>query len=490
MKKSIIFTFILFLLLSAVGCGAKDELQEVSKNLSHYNINIDFDVENKSAECSQTVLYVNNSTDILRQVKFHLYPQFFEEGATSCVISSTKLNDAYPNGMSYAEFEVTRVVVDGVDAGILYEGEHDGILNVPLNNSLVPNDNVEIVIDYNFVMPNCQHRFGYGDDTINLANFYPIACVYDKGEFSVNPYNANGDPFYSDIANYAVNLTVDDRQVVASTGEQTIISNRDGKTEYLIKEIAVRDFACVMSDKFEVINTSYKDTTIEYYYYNDANAQRSLQAGVDAIATFSRFGDYPYQRFSIVQADFVHGGMEYPGLIYISDVIKNEDDYLNVIIHETAHQWWYAMVGNDEYTEPWLDEALTEYSTILFYDMNDGYNFNHADMIKASKENYTLFITVYKDVLGDIDTSMRPVDEYDTEPEYTYCTYVKGVLMFDSLYSLVGEKDFLSALERYFKDNKYTNATVQDLITSFEDECRVDLDEFFSSWLDGKVVIR
>ena len=38
-----------------------------------------------------------------------------------------------------------------------------------------------------------------------------------------------------------------------------------------------------------------------------------------------------------------------------------------VTVHETAHQWWYGVVGNDQIDEPWLDEALTEYSTILYY---------------------------------------------------------------------------------------------------------------------------
>ena len=39
-----------------------------------------------------------------------------------------------------------------------------------------------------------------------------------------------------------------------------------------------------------------------------------------------------------------------------------------LIAHETAHQWWYSVIGNDEINEPWLDEALTEYSTILYFE--------------------------------------------------------------------------------------------------------------------------
>lgn len=489
MKKFLISLSVFILLITCTACGRKDNLDEISMNLSNYEINIEFDNATKSAKCSETIAYVNNTDEILREVKFHLYPQFFEEGATSTILSSTKYNMAYTNGMSYADFDVTRVLVSGSDTGVVYEGEHDGILSVALSNSLIPDEVVEITIDFNFTLPNCQHRFGYGDDTINLGNFYPIVCVYENGAFNTNPYNANGDPFYSDMANYVVNLTTDNNLVVAGTGTKSVTKGE--QTTYEFKQKAVRDFAIVMSEKFEIVTAKCDETIIEYYYYNDTNKDNSLKAGVDAIKTFSKkFGDYPYETFSIVQADFVHGGMEYPTLVIISDAVENTDDYMNVIIHETAHQWWYGVVGNDEYAYPWLDEALTEFSTVLFYVYNEGYNFTHDEMIDASKDNYTLFVTVYKDVLGNIDTSMRAVNEYDTEPEYTYCTYVKGVLMFDSLYSLVGEKDFIEALNTYYEDNKYTNATPKDLISAFELVCDSNFDSFFSSWIDGKVIVR
>jgi aminopeptidase N len=43
-----------------------------------------------------------------------------------------------------------------------------------------------------------------------------------------------------------------------------------------------------------------------------------------------------------------------------------------VIVHETAHQWWYSMVGNDQILEPWLDESLADYSEVVYYDEKSG----------------------------------------------------------------------------------------------------------------------
>lgn len=492
MKKFLVCILSLFLIFGCTGCGEnKTDLSTICENLTTYTLDIDLNVENKTAQVNQNINYVNNTDSILKTLKFHLYPNFFKEGATECVISSTKLNQAYPNGISFSEFDIERIKVENKDITPTYEGDYNNILCVTLLDSLLPEKNVDIQIDFKFSLPNCNHRFGYGEIAINLANFYPIACVYENNEFSTNPYNANGDPFYSNVANYKVNLTTDKNYISATSGEKLNETINGDKKTTNYSAIVVRDFAIVVSNKFQVISTTHNNTTIEYYYFNDSNAELSLKAGSDSIKTFSKlFGEFPYKNFSIVKTDFIYGGMEYPNLVMISADIENVDDYLNVIVHETAHQWWYAMVGNDQYTLPWLDEAITEFSTILFYDNNEGYALNHKQMVETCHENYSTFITVYNDVLGSIDTSMRAVNKYNTEPEYTYCTYVKGVLMYDSLYSLIGEKCFIKSLKIYFENNKFTNATKLDLISAFEKASEQNLSNFFDSWLNGKVVIR
>lgn len=491
MKKIFVFLICFASVFTCFGCKKKDNLEILGKNNTVYSIEIDLDVEQKSAKVVQTIDFINNTNSILKVLKLNLYPQFFEEGATHNVISSTKLANTYPNGMSYAKFDIDRVLVKGVDIPVLYSGEYEEILNVDLGSSLMPNERVELGIEYSFQMPNCNHRFGYGENTINLGNFYPIMCVYESGSFVENGYSPNGDPFYSDMANYIVSISVPNEYIVASTGVKQSENTIENKKIVTYKATMVRDFAMVVSDKFQVKSKKVDKVDVLYYYFEDINSDQSLQAGIDSINTFSKlFGKYPYQTYSVVQTDFIHGGMEYPNLVMISADIENSDDYKNVIVHETAHQWWYGIVGNDEMKNPWLDEALTEFSTVLFYDENEGYNLTHEKMIKASKENYSLFVTVYQDVLGKIDTSMRDCKSYSTEPEYTYCTYVKGVLMFDSLYHLVGKDKFIKSLKTYFEQCKYKNATPKDLILAFEETCKTNATNFFDSWISGKVVIR
>jgi aminopeptidase N len=195
--------------------------------------------------------------------------------------------------------------------------------------------------------------------------------------------------------------------------------------------------------------------------------------------------------FNVVETNFVHGGMEYPNLVYISDAIDSVEDYQNVIIHETAHQWWYGIVGNSAYHYGWLDEGLTEYSTLLFYEQNPSYNVNIKESIKASTNSYVLFEEIYTEYLENLDTSLdRNISEYDTEPEYVYMAYVKGMLLFDNLRDVVGDKKFFKALKDYYSNNIFELVTPNTLIDDFSVSCKTNLKSFFDSWINGEVVIK
>ena len=341
-------------------------------------------------------------------------------------------------------------------------------------------------------LPNCLHRFGYGDNTYNFGNFYPIVSIYEQGAFREDNYGANGDPFYSQMSNYDVTITYDDDFILASSGEQLNTTLSNGLKTTTINADAVRDFAFVLSKNFSVISKKTGNTTVYYYYYDDATPEKSLQAGVDAISTFNNlFGEYPYKTYSVVKANFIHGGMEYPNLVYISDSVEDYEDYINVIIHEAAHQWWYNLVGSNACEYAWLDEGLTEFSTLLFYRYNKGYNVNIEDSLNASLSSYLLFSEIYESAYGEFNSTMsRNVNDFSGEMEYVYVTYVKGVLFFDSLEETIGEKNFLKALKHYFKENEFKIATPDDMISSFEIVTKRSLEGFFDSWINGKVILQ
>ena len=312
--------------------------------------------------------------------------------------------------------------------------------------------------------------------------------MYEGGEFVADPYYSTGDPFYSETSDYSVSFTVPAKFTGAFTGSVTGDTPSGETRTYTVKADNVRDFAAVFGE-YEKVSGLAGSTIVNYYYYNDAAPENALNIAVAAIKTFGdTFGDYAYPEYSVVQTAFLHGGMEYPSLTLISDAYKG-DAYNDIVVHETAHQWWYGAVGNDEVRYAWLDEGLTEYSTMLFYEKNAdagySYTFNgkRADALTA----YMLYCETYKNN-GLGDTSMtRPVNEYANATEYSYMTYVKGALMFDDVRNTIGTAAFEQGLKNYYKENKYGIAKPEDIIGAFEKSSKRKLDGLFDSWLSGNV---
>ncbi len=478
MKKIAFLSIFLFLIpIFLVGC-TKEEL------LTSYYIVCEYDENSQTLSCEQTVEYVNSSDNGLDEVCFFLYPNSFKEIA----VSNAYYDRAYPNGDSFGSIEFLSVKVGDNEA--VYEIENDTILCVVLESMLYPNEIVEINLSYMVSLANVNHRLGYGENTVNFGNFYPIVCVYENG-FVKNSIASNGDPFYSDVANYNVEITYNSKFEIATSGEVVSLVNKNSKTTTICKGEKIRDFCFVLSDKFEKISSTVGDITVNYYFYGDENAESNLTLACQVVEEFSTlFGEYPYTVVNVVETSFCFGGMEYPNLVYISDDIDNLETYRYVIVHELAHQWWYSLVGNNEFEEAWLDESLTEYSTALFFENHEEYGLNYDDIIEGANNTYHLFVDVYTSITGGVDESMnRSLLEFETEPEYVNCIYTRGVLMYDSLRKTLGDNKFFKCLKNYFEEFCYKNASGADLIKSFSNSARINLEGYFNSWLDGSVVL-
>ena len=71
-----------------------------------------------------------------------------------------------------------------------------------------------------------------------------------------------------------------------------------------------------------------------------------------------------WRRLRVVDSAMTGVSQEHPGLILIgSNFTGSKRTYM--VDHETAHQWWFALVANDQYTAPWVDETLADFSAYL-----------------------------------------------------------------------------------------------------------------------------
>ena len=417
-------------------------------------------------------------------LEFNLYGNAFREGAQYAPVSRSYRAKAYYNGESYGQMQIEEV---SPCAAWEVCGEDENILRVDLEKPVPPSGETAVTIRYALQLAEVEHRTGIAKYAVNLGNFYPILCVFEpKTGFYACEYHSNGDPFYSECADYSVSFTAGAEYAVAASGQVVSAGQSGGKKTYEMALENARDFAIVLSDEFEVLQGRAGDVNVLYYFCDDEKAAERLALLEDCLSYFSEtFGAYPYATFSAVQTGFCYGGMEYPALVMLSDSL-GDGAYDHTAVHETAHQWWYAAVGNNELEHAWLDEGLAEFSTLLFFENRPQYGQDTALFLQNARTAYNALHSVQEQVFGRADTSMSRHLRDFAEYEYVVIAYDKGMLLFETLRDAVGERRFMAALRRYFRARSGKIAVPDDLISAFSNAGAAGV---IRSFEDGSAVL-
>ena len=471
----------LMLCMCLVACGGSDYIEKNAKKLSTYTIEAGFDDSAKTLSAVMVFDFYNTTDNAFSELKFHLYPNAYRKDASLPVVDELTRSKAYKNGFSYGDIKIDSAKCGDTAVAYVVEGTDSDILTVPLGTEVFPQQNVKVEIVFEVCLANIWHRLGYGNNTINLGNWYPQLCVFKNGAWLTDPYYSNGDPFVSEMANYCVALTAHKDFMIAASGvpgEAQTKENDNVRTVYTAK--SVRDFALVMSPKFQKASATVDSTTVNYYYFSDRAFEESLSTATKALRYFSStFGKYPYAKLDVVETDFCYGGMEYPCLVMITSGLEKRS-YETAIIHEIAHQWWYGLVGNDQVREAYLDEGLAEYSTLMFYRA-------HPDYQVDTTKQYNTFIKIVGNYNNNINTSMnRALNEFESQQQYTYMTYLKGMIMFGQVNEVMGDKKFEAALRRYFDTCKLKLATKDDMLSCFEKSYGANISNLFNTFINGE----
>ena len=440
---------------------AKD-LNNIDPNqIDSYDINVKFDPVNKSCEIKQKIRYINKEDVSLKQIYFHLYPNAFKKNSMF-IGSARRQDDGYEPGY----IELKHIKVNGWELSYKITGSDDTLLLLNLPEPLLPKESLNISIDYLLKIPNIPHRFGYKNSTFNFGNWYPIAAVYDDEGWNKSEYYQIGDPFYSDVSNYNITIEAPAQYTIASSGKVISIETKDGKKIWSIKSQLMRDFAWVTSDNFKIQTYNTKDTQIKLYHLTDEKpvVKYAINVAKSTLKVFNQaFGQYPYGHISIVETNFLGGGMEYPGLVYINTdrFNSNRRSYLSeYITHELAHQWWYAVVGNDQVDEAWLDEGFATYSQVIYREETSG---------RDSAENLYLFLM---NNYGTKNTNKKlesPVTDFNSWDEYNSVAYGKGASVLHEIKEKYGSEKLYELLDTYYNRFKFKNATTTDFFNIYQE---------------------
>jgi aminopeptidase N len=347
---------------------------------------------------------------------------------------------------------------------------------------------------------------------INLGGFYPVPATLGRGGWEVGEDMGLGDFSYGQPANYFVTVNLPRGYSMASTGKVLKTHEAGGRDVHFVVAGAVRDFAIEVAGRFETLRAAVGGTEVTaYFLQEDAEAgKRLLSVARDSLLFFSKkFGPYPYREFKAVEAPITGGagGVEFPGLVTIAGMLMKETlskspggrDFGSLaaaaaitselldftIAHETAHQWWAALVGSDPRKHPWVDEGLTSYSAALYFEEIYGREKGRRLLNTQVAMNYQMMR-----LFGGEDRPVEaPVSAYKSAMDYAGIVYGKAPMYHDAIRNLIGLKAYLEVCSAYARKFGFKTAgprsfseTASEVFPNYKERFE-DLDR---RWLRGK----
>ncbi|MEX1025450.1 MAG: hypothetical protein WD226_10280 [Planctomycetota bacterium] len=290
------------------------------------------------------------------------------------------------------------------------------VFSVDLPFAIEPGESVDVAIEWKSQLPRVRRRTGYKDDFLLVAQWFPKLGVFE-GErgWNCHQFHMNSE-FFSDYGTYDVDLDLPieyEDKVFASgrversipSGDRVLVtfrapSSADRERLDLVgRRPVVHDFVWTGDPDFEVERFEFGWSEWAQDYAADVERaarafgpeeplrlgdvdlsvliqpERAHQAERHARATSAAlffyglwFGGYPYEHLVVVDPAWgasAAGGMEYPllftaGTSRFSPEARHQPE--SVTVHEAGHQFWYGLVGNNEFEAAWLDEGLNSYA--------------------------------------------------------------------------------------------------------------------------------
>ncbi|MEU8974062.1 M1 family aminopeptidase [Streptomyces monashensis] len=392
------------------------------------------------------------------------------ESVTFTNASATALNEVYLRLWDnyHGKCDAMPIRVTGVTGGTA-EAPTVGCtaLKVDLPAPLAQGQSATIGFDLGITVPSGADRFGHDGAYSFIGNALPVLAVHDSSGWHLDPYTNNGESFYSLAADFKVTLDHPSSLLVPATGTSTDTPGADGRTVTTATASAVRDFAWAAGPFARISGTSNAGVAVNVYSVpgiSSADAQSMLDTAKNAVdAHAGRFGAYPYGELdAVLDNNYWFGGMEYPG--FVLDVVST-----TALTHEIGHQWWYGIVGDDEYNGPWLDEAFTDYATDLALGKTGSNCWNSVSWASSDEK---------------ITNSMAYWDAHSSR--YSTVVYGYGKCALHDLRRVLGDTAMTKLLKDYATAHWYGVSTTAEFKAAAQAATSTDLTSFWTQHrIDG-----
>ncbi len=535
----------LALLLIAPRAAQADTLPERSERVVSYDITVRLNPTTKQLEGRETVTWRNPSAEPVSDLWLHLYLNAFKNTASTFVRESGgQLRGDRMSDNSWGWIDVTSFRVAGgadLTSAIRFErpdddnAEDQTVIRVPLPQAVPPKGAVTFEVTFKAQLPEVFARSGYKRDFYLVGQWFPKLGVYEPagmrgrqaGGWNCHQYHANSE-FYADYGEFHVEMTVPSTFIVGATGERKgRIDRKDGTVTYIYEQADVHDFAWTADPSYVKIRRVFsgsRDVKPEEYARAAAllgrsreevqltdvevivlvqpahlpQAERYVQSAKAAIKGFGlRYGRYPYKTLTVVdppQDASGAGGMEYPtfitaGTSYLANFwpFNGLRSGEMVTVHEFGHQFWYAMVGNNEFEEAWLDEGINTYSTGLVMESEYGADASNGRFLALPiGEVDTLRATVAA-FSRSKDAIVKPSWMYTGD--YAYYAYMKPAAALRTLQGYLGDQVMARVMRTFHERWRFRHPASADFFAVANEVSGQDLTWFFRQAFLGSDIL-
>jgi len=365
----------------------------LSPRNANYSIDVALDPARRRLSGRELLTWRNTSTISTSELQFHLYYNAWKNTRSTWLREAAMtpwvdISDLAAADWGWTEVAAVRLVGSGgappidLTADARHISPDDGnaddetVLRVPLRRDVAPGETVNVELEWTAQVPRTFARTGAVGNSYFLAQWFPKVGVLEDTGWNCHQFHA-GTEFYADYGIYDVRLRVPTGWVVGSTGrERERRDNRDGTTTHRYYQEDVHDFAWTTSPDYLVREARFEHPGLPPVAIrlllqpeHAGQADRYFAATRAALRYYgSWFGAYPYGHVTVVDPAWQSGagGMEYPTLftggtrwLAPADVADPE----GVTVHEAGHQFWYGIVGNNEFEDAWIDEGFNTFST-------------------------------------------------------------------------------------------------------------------------------
>jgi Peptidase family M1 domain len=498
----------LFALALAISIGpgsASLAAEALSDRVASYRIEARLDPDARTVRARQTLTWKNDTRQTAGDLWLHLYLNAFANNRTTFLRDEAMEEWAarYPDEWGGIDIEAIRIGGDDVTKTLeIVRPDDDNpddatVARLPLARPVRPGHDVEVEFEFVARLPRLWARSGHVAPFFFVGQWFPKVGVFRDGKWSCHQYYPTTE-FFADFGRYDVSLTVPADYVVGHTGVAVAERrNEDGTKTIDVVAEDVHDFAWVADPRFRVTEESIAGIPVRllmqpHHAHQTQRHLRALRAAIERYAAW--FGPYPYPALTVVDpapGASAAGGMEYPMLItgetrwWIPQGMRLPE---LVMVHEFGHQYWYAVVANDEVREAWLDEGLNSFVEGLIMDEAYGPRASYLDLLGLGVDAVALQRYRYLRAPSSdpIDTPAHQV--LDT-PSYVSTAYAKTALALYTLQRTLGGDRLLVALRDYFETWRFRHPSGADFRRALEKSTGEDLEDFFRQTFDGSGVL-